>query len=113
MRFYYIASAPAAIRWQRTQDEARATAKEHGGHFEPVEVPTDQRGLLVFLNANEELDRTASAAPAPDVPPPVEPKPCVARQSLQLDEDFDALPLARQLDLAARAMENARDGIGK
>lgn len=119
MKAYRVPTAAPGERWQRTQDEAKALARKLdpnivtrgavGWHLQ--EVPTDSRGLVAFLNQQEdaaqalgEIRQITAPPPAAEPPPPA---PYVAR-SLQLDEEFDALPLARQLDLAARAMENAR-----
>lgn len=67
MKLYRIPAAPLGVRWQRTQDEAKAIKREHGGTFEPVEVPTDQRGLVAFIN---ELEAEMGAAPSHRRPEP-------------------------------------------
>lgn len=69
MKLYRVPDAPPGERWQRTQDDARKLGK-----FEGVEVPTDQRGLLAFLNERER-DWTGGAPPAaPEAPPPAAPE---------------------------------------
>lgn len=118
MRFYYVPAAPATDRWHRTQDDARRAARSASGGgasvFDIVEVPTDQKGLLHYLTEREigdEMVRLGVTAAYVDASPPAPAAPSVALQSLQMDEAFDALPLARQLHFAAIAMENARASI--
>jgi hypothetical protein len=37
-------------RFERTQADAKRTAKLDDATFEQVEIPTDQQGLIIFLN---------------------------------------------------------------
>lgn len=93
------------------------TQADAGKGFEQVEVPTDKAGLIAYLN---DLVNCADRTPPlmlvdpAGVHPPValEPaKPCAITQSINMDEAFDALPLARQLHFASIATENARASI--
>lgn len=114
MKAYRVPNAPAGERWQRTQAEAQAIARQHGATWLGVDIPNDQRGLIAWLN-----ERTASAVargatlvehqePAAIVrPEPPEPR-AIGRIT---DEAFEALPLAYQLHLAALALENARSRL--
>lgn len=103
-------------RWAGTQADASQLAREDNCRFKQVEVPTDKAGLLAWLNLGPIIE-----APAPEphssllnINQPLTtavPQPCKVQESIRVDEDFDRLPLARQLDLAARAMENARAAL--
>lgn len=108
----------------------QAEAKKDGKGWTLEEVPTDKQGLIDYLNSFKfdhadpvptretdgyELTDTESEAFAP--PSTAHVPAGDVRQlntgvptspSIQLDDDFDKLPVCRQLDLAARAMENAR-----
>lgn len=116
MRLYVTPSG----RWAGTQADARALAREEGTGFEQREVPTDKEGLLCFLNCHavKAMSDGAAAMIAPALPvppapaaPQAPPAPSYAATSLATDEAFEALPLARQLHLAALALENARGRI--
>lgn len=50
MKAYRVPDAPAGSRWQYTQADARAKAKEAGGKFEQLEIPNDSKGRLQHLN---------------------------------------------------------------
>ena len=91
--------------WAGTQADAKARGKD----FDTIEVPTDKPGLLSFLNqqANAVEDLRPVVAPAPVATI----APSYSDQSVATDEAFEALPLARQLHLAALALENARTAI--
>jgi hypothetical protein len=88
-----------------------------GRDWKPVEVPTDKAGLLNFLarlvgQSHAAVAGTRREFDNMDSTPPVRTdRPCLASQSPQLDEEFDALPLAGQLHFAAMAKENARASI--
>jgi hypothetical protein len=106
MRFYRNDDMVAAVQWTATQAEADRLFGR--GCWQAVDVPTDKPGLLAWLNelpAETKIEVVTTTAPVPAT------APSIAEQSLALDDGFDALPLARQLDLAARAMENARQAI--
>lgn len=107
-----------------TQAEAHKAAREAGGTFLQVEVPTDKAGLIDYLNqkrtiystvdadyldvvkdVNEDLD--PSLAPT-FTPTHVDKGAAVTAASLDLDEQWEGLPLARKLHFAALAVEDAR-----
>lgn len=52
MKLYRISgqSRSEPVQWVGTQDEAKRGAREIGGFWEPVEVPTDKAGLIDYLN---------------------------------------------------------------
>ena len=90
-------------QWAGTQSDARIFKATHGVGYEQVEVPTDKPSLLAWLNAHE----VGGVKPSPvDVAPPVE-----THAQLMTEDQFEALPLAMQLHLAALALENARSKI--
>jgi hypothetical protein len=101
------------------QDEAKRNARDLKCEWELVEVPTiyGREALAAFLNTlgGPATVRVAGDPEEDRVNDSIErerrPQPGYTERSIQLDDDFDKLPLARQLDLAARAMENARDKI--
>ena len=109
----------AAGIYAGTQVEAKADGK--GWRLE--EVPTDKYGLIDYLNKlvhREEIEALSKDAlfenterPPADKETSVFPRatPGYTEQSVATDKAFDDLPLARQLDLAARAMENAREKL--
>lgn len=72
MRLYLIGPL-----WRGTEAEAKAAARETGGDWQKVEVPTDKPGLLTFLNERLEAERVASSAATPaDAAKPVKPGKC-------------------------------------
>ena len=91
MRAYLIPKAAPGQRYARTKDDAKVVSRAVGGTWELVEVPTDQAGLLDFLNELEQSSSTqggerdqpdpAGGAPigpferenSPDVGPPPPP----------------------------------------
>ena len=92
----------------------QADAKLRGKHFEQIEVPTDKEGLLAYLNqfvnAVEDL---RPDEPVKDVNEDIHPerapsRPSYTAQSLDLDDQWESLPLARKLHFAALAVEDAR-----
>lgn len=103
-----------------TQAEAKALDRKYVQH----DVPTDKAGLMVYINnlmsdgeqrggpvrgVDGPFDMDDAGQPITDAPEP--PKPSYIAQSIAQDDEFDALPIARQLDFAARAMANARDAL--
>ena len=79
MKAYHIPAAPAGTRWQRTQDDAKASARANGP-WSAIDIPTDQQGLLRFINELEQkaekrpgkevTDAAGEASIGPAVPPP-------------------------------------------
>lgn len=132
MRLYRVAELQPGHRWQRTQDEAKAAARSSDAYPvalpRAVEVPTDQRGLIDFLNCFEK-DHLLPADPEPEgflsfeqidsdprynnaPPKPVEPaRPNYTAQSVSIDEAWSELPIARKLHFASLAMEEARASL--
>lgn len=119
MRFYRTDDG----RWFATQAEATAHARRLNTRWGPVDVPTEKPALLAWLAAQAapgpetllgpqgDIAQAIGAEPTPsntafvpDVPTPES----YAARSVALDEAFAALPLARKLDLAAQALEEAR-----
>lgn len=108
MRLYRNDDMTAEQQWFGTQDEANKACGR--GAWELVEVPTDKPGLIAFLNALVDPRAQVPAAPAPiAAQASTEPRPFEV--SLATDDAFEALPLPRQLHLAAIALENARSRI--
>jgi hypothetical protein len=105
-----------------TQAEAHKAAREAGGTFLQVEVPTDKPGLIEYLNAKRTIYSTVDAGYLdvvkdvnedldPSLAPPksvIDPKPSYTEQSVDLEERWSLLPLARKLHFAALAVEDAR-----
>lgn len=96
-------------RYLRTQDDAKARAKELGLAFAPAtdadEVPTDARGLAGYLNDLVEGLTSGGTPPVPaalDVP---------LHTGVMIDEAFEGLPITHQLTLTCLALENARTRI--
>lgn len=110
----------ATGRYAGTQAEAKADGKG----WTPEVVPTDKPGLIAYLNAlslkEKMLQATADIISRDDLllegdpnhePSQfegLEPRPSYTHQSVELDEQWDKLPLARKLHFAALAMEEAR-----
>lgn len=90
----------------------QAEAKKIDREFEEVNVPTDKDGLIAYLNtvatsthpALVREDEFETVVERQD--PPVHTTPVA-----DLDELFEAAPLARQLHFAALAVEAARVSI--
>jgi hypothetical protein len=102
MKLYKIShqSRSVASEWVGTQDEAKKRAKEVGGFFDHVEVPTDKQGLLDWLNANTIIEGKAGCE---DVDPleAAELRAVEASQPPKTDTDFQerrAAAVARQQD---------------
>lgn len=107
MKIYCVAG-----RYLRTQDEAKARAKEQGIVFSPAtdidDVPTDAKGLIAYLNELVEGLSVYTPSPAPPVLAAAAPEPL---HSVMVDEAFEGLPITHQLTLTALALENARAEI--
>ena len=108
-----------------TQADAKRMARERGTSWEPYEVPVDKAGLMAHLNAmladiNAEM-HMVKHVDFEEIRQSNTPEAQLAAReiangnytaiSIANDEEFDKLPIARQLDFAARAMENARDAL--
>jgi hypothetical protein len=74
MRLYRVEHQSDRLprEWWGTQDDAKRRAREIGGYWEIVEVPTDKLGLMGFLKAMEVRARPPAAAPVQ--PQPAAPK---------------------------------------
>jgi hypothetical protein len=115
---FYIARVDGHRTLHHRQDDAKAQDK----NFEKIDIPTDMPGLKAFVQElYNEIDTPRAPAGDPDLldaqpepalaPRPVPVTESYSHKSIAQDEEFDALPLARQLDFAARAMENAREAL--
>jgi hypothetical protein len=96
-----------------TQDDAKKGAKALGLDWTPVEVPVKIRDLAEYLN---DLVLTVEMnAPRPLETPAPRPDPVptlnYTQQSLEIDDLWDTLPLARRLHFAALAVEDARTSV--
>jgi len=104
MKIYCVAG-----RYLRTQDEAKARAKEIGVTFNPVtdidDVPTDAKGLIAYLN--ELVEGLSVYTPSPTLAAST-PEPI---HTIVVDEAFEGLSITHQLTLTALALENARNRI--
>lgn len=102
MKIYCVAG-----RYLRTQEEAKARAKERGIAFNPVtdidDVPTDAKGLIAYLNELVEGLSVYTPGTLARAPEPV--------HTIVVDEAFEGLPITHQLTLTALALENARNRI--
>lgn len=113
MNLYCIAG-----RFCGTQQEARALCREAELPFVAeiyaVDVPTDKAGLIDWLNAQRPTAPQFISQVSAEGEQPVERylPTSYAQRSVELDADFEALPLAHQLHLAALALENARTHVG-
>ena len=96
----------------RTQEEAKAASKTSGNPFAPVDVPTDAKGLVAYLNSvagrrfNEAAEGAQAAPAAPEQANGVDP-------AFSLEDAFNAAPLGMQLTLASIATENAYQHLAK
>lgn len=115
--------------WAGSEKDYKAAMKAEGSDLKTVsrrqiDVPVDKAGLMEFLT----FHRVNPIAPIPVIPSMADlgvtslptPGPIVHHEaattvssvgSTDLDELFEAAPLARQLHLAATACENARARI--
>tara|TARA_R100001163_G_C5023716_1_gene165844 strand:+ start:346 stop:741 length:396 start_codon:yes stop_codon:yes gene_type:complete len=60
MQLYYNSKG----QWSGTQADARKTKKENDGlSFESINVPTDKKGLLEFLNQNQVKSQEVNQVP--------------------------------------------------
>lgn len=103
----------------------QAEAKKLDRDFTQVEVPTDKEGLINYLNANfahadVDFDEVYADKPVKDVNEDLHPErapraaePAYTAQTLDLDEQWESLPLARKLHFAALAVEDARTLVPK
>jgi hypothetical protein len=94
-----------------TQDDAKKGAKIRGLDWAAVDVPVKIRDLAEYLN--DLVDGVLlGATPAPAAPRP-DPVPTLnyTQQSLEIDDLWDTLPLARRLHFAALAVEDARTSV--
>jgi len=98
-------------RWAGTQADVRCLARADVTGWSARQVPTDKQGLIDFLNDRRPDRESEDAAPDDNAPPPA--ALSHAEASLASDVAFEALPLARQLHLAALALETARIAIGR
>lgn len=111
MIFYRVNSTPPAI--ELTQADAKRSAKQLGVSWEQIDIPTDKRGLAEYIQSCWDRSEPITNLVTPSVEvQPITPKTSEpTSRSIQMDEEWDRLPLARQLDFAARAMENARAAL--
>lgn len=117
MIFYTALDSQGHRQLRGTQADAKAVNK----NFEQVDIPTDKAGLMAFVQKlyDDIYDLEREALTDDDAPTNrggVEeagfiPEPSYIQQSIDLDTQFEELPLARQLHFAAVAMENARERI--
>jgi hypothetical protein len=135
MIFYRAVDGDGLVHWVTVGAEAKAIDRE----FKQIDIGTDKAALKELMNNYERelyaakyLNTYSSAEPSDepyrspddvDLEPAVAeqmvadrkrddvPPPCPVQQSINLDEQFDELPLARQLHFAALAMENARERL--
>jgi hypothetical protein len=113
MKLYRIEQQSNGLprEWLGTQDEAKKRAREIGGFWEIVEVPTDKPGLLAFLNAMEARVRAPAAAPPPE---PVAPTTALSVVTPDTQRQWDGESIANfLLDRATVAqVENIFAAIG-
>ncbi len=106
----------AEKRWKEDMKAEGFDPKEHKDRntFEVPIKASELAEFLTFHNVNVVNPRASQpapaivASPAPPVPAAV---PATTVPNDDLDETFEALPLARQLHFAALACENARAAI--
>lgn len=115
MIFYIATDADGQRHLVGTQADARAIDR----NFVQVDIPTDKAGLRGYIqDLLTEIDELRLGAGRETTPgtgatsATQPPAPSYVQQSVNLDEQFDKLPLAHQLHFAAIAMENARDRLG-
>ncbi len=110
--------------WAGSEKDYKAAMKAEGSDPKlaprrQIDVPVDKAGLMEFLTfhrVNPIAPAPLAAVPAmsdngPTFVPAPGPVTTVSNGAADLDELFDAAPLARQLHLAALACENARTRI--
>lgn len=122
--------------WVGTQAEAKAIDKT----FTQFDIPTDKAGLIAFINEKQDelnvlRDELSTPVPGDDLGPrdrckscdtiltsyegadlcrscePAAPTTNYAQASIDLDDCFENLSLARQLHFAGVALENARERL--
>jgi hypothetical protein len=90
-------------------------AKKLDPQYRQVDIPTDSDGLRNHLNALMAIQKARSedvkSIPVEftDYKPPA--AASYVHTSVALDEQWEALPLARKLHFAALAMEDARNAL--
>lgn len=103
---FYLTHNPT--RLHPTQADAKAISK----NFEQIDIPTSKPELMKFVQElYDQIDAEVVPAGGEFPEEAVNLTPSYVHQSVDIDETFDTFPLARQLDLAARAMENARERL--
>lgn len=96
----------------RTQEEAKAASKTTGNPFEQVDVPTDAKGLVAYLNSVAGR-RFTEATEGPETPFPAPEQANGIDPAFDLTGAFEAAPLGLQLTLASIATENAYQHLKK
>jgi hypothetical protein len=119
-KFYQTPRGTLSTSLNKWKDDMRAEGldpKDHKGR-NAFEVPTKAADLMEFLTFHAvNVVNPRPVAVAPEVagggspPPPTPPPATPTTMPGDLDELFEAAPLARQLHLAALACENARKSI--
>jgi len=90
MNLYRTASGS----WAGTQVDARIAAKDDGGRYVAVDVPTDKPSLLAFLNLHrvgapvERTERLEAPPVAPTPPASPAPSPAVPETVAKLRHDI-------------------------
>jgi hypothetical protein len=92
-----------------TQDEAKKASKALDLPWSGVDLSLKLRDLIEYINGvvtDEQVEATPKAAA-----PKADPTPTLnyGSQSVEIDDLWDTLPLARRLHFAALAIEDARD----
>jgi hypothetical protein len=104
MKLYRISGQSRAERreWAGTQADAKRIAKERGGFFDLIEVPTDKDGLIAYLNGMEGIAAEQPALPVVEPPKPSSmvraPKPEDGSEAL-IDWIFDHATNSQVCDL--------------
>ncbi len=94
--------------YRRADGSWAGTQASAGKGHTQVDVPTDKPGLLEWLNNDHAVEVPANAERDAEFVERVATIPTYTEQSVAIDDEWDKLPLARQLHFAALAMENAR-----
>lgn len=113
MKFYRIDAAPFGKKWQRTQGEAKRVAREHGGTYEEVDLPTDHKSLTALFNQMQETAAGATPAPAQAPEAPEEPKTSGSSVAAHSGGDKDGKCPACKFDrrAGARRAQALADGM--
>lgn len=127
----------AIVEGRRVLCSTQADAKELDRNYERIDIPVDHDGLKAYVQAlfdevagvqrsvdgcetitiatadiRDDKDGEPSIShtiPAETAPVKFSGAPNYTEWSCRIDEEFDKLPIARQLDFAASAMSNARN----